>query len=251
MKILLLFFSLFIGLYVVAQTENTKITDSLPEFKNTIRWNITPIAVVGPKSFVFGYERIVKPYQSFSFNIGYLEKAPMTDKDGNPIHIFDQSAKGGFDFAADYRFYFKKRNKKPAPDGLYWGPYTSYYGIWQDATLQLLDGDIIKNTIDYYGSISMYSAGVQLGYQFVIKERFTIDLVFFGPSYTYYDINMKLKYQIKIDPNDPFYQNIIDYITNSNSFLSNVLKNRTLNANGRLKFGYYGFRYGLQIGYRF
>ena len=45
--------------------------------RNTIRWNLTPNFVVGPKSFVFGYERVIKPWQSFSFNIGYMEKAPL------------------------------------------------------------------------------------------------------------------------------------------------------------------------------
>ncbi len=39
--------------------------------KNTIRYNLTP-NMLGFKSVIFGYERIVKPYQSFSINTGYL-----------------------------------------------------------------------------------------------------------------------------------------------------------------------------------
>ena len=251
MKTLLLFMSLFMGLSIVSQTNNEKLTDSLPEFKNTIRWNLTPIVFVGPKSIVLGYERILKPYQSFSINMGYLEKAPWEDEDGNPIHIFDENKKGGFDITGDYRFYIKKRNKHQAPDGLYWGPYAAYYVLWQDAKLQILDGDIVKNSIDFHGVLSMYSLGFQMVYQFLIKDKFTIDLILMGPSYTYFDMNLKLNYQIQIYPNDPFYKDIIEYLRNSNPMLFKFLENKTLSTNGRLKFGYYGFRYGLQMGYHF
>ncbi len=250
MKFKLLILSFLVSFTALAQNR-TSPTDSISGHRNTIRWNLTPMAVIGPKSFVIGYERIIKPYQSFSFNIGYLEKAPMEDLDGNPIHIFDQNNKGGFDFTADYRFYFKKRNLRTAPDGLYWGPYIAYYNLWQDASLQLLDNGIIKNRINYHGRFSMYSAGIQLGYQFLLNDRFTVDLILMGPSYSYYTLNLKLDYEVQIDPSDPFYKEIIDLIMNSNSFISNFLRNQTLNSNGSLRFGYYGFRYGIQIGYHF
>ena len=209
------------------------------------------MAVVGPKSFVLGYERIVKPYQSFSFNIGYLEKSKFTNEEGETIQFFDQDARGGLDISADYRFYFKKENKYLAPHGLYWGPYAAYYGIWQDASVNLLKDGAIINKINYQGSFNMYSIGAQIGYQFVIKNRFTIDLIMMGPSYTYYDINLKLQYEQNIDPDDPFYQDLYNKIKDSSPALASFLKDKTFDASGRLKFSYYGFRYGIQIGYRF
>ncbi len=228
--------------------------DSIPntrEYKNTIRWNITPMAMVGPKSLVLGYERTLGDWQSFSINAGYLEKAALEDADGVPLDIFDQNSKGGFDISADYRFYFKKRNKYKAPDGLYWGPYISYIALWQDASVNLIENNMIVNTAYYKGSFDMISLGVQLGYQFIIKDRFAIDLILMGPSYSYYDINLALSYDHLISSDDPFYQELYQLINNASPVLGSFIKNGSIDANGRMRFAYYGFRYAIQFGYRF
>ena len=220
-------------------------------YKNTIRWNITPMAVVGPKSIVLGYERMVSDWQSFSINIGYLEMAPFTNEEGETIHIFDENKKGGFDFSADYRFYFKKRNKFKAPDGLYWGPYAAYYGLWSDASIKIIDNGVMKNTANINSGFHMISGGVQLGYQFVLKERFTIDLMLMGPSLTYYNMNATLDFDLDVDPNDPLYKEIYDKILDLSPTLANFVENREFSTNGKLNFLSYGFRYGIQLGYRF
>ena len=212
---------------------------------------MTPMAVVGPKSLVLGYERIVKPWQSFSINIGYLELAPYTNEDGEVIEFFDESKDGGFDISADYRFYFKKRNKFAAPDGLYWGPYAAYYGLWKDASVKIIDNGVIKNSANMDGSFHMISGGVQLGYQFVIKERFTIDLILMGPSLTYYSLDATLDFELDVNPDDPIYKEIYDKILAESPTLANFVKNKEFSAGGRLKFLSYGFRYGIQLGYRF
>ena len=219
--------------------------------KNIIRWNITPMMIVGPKSIVLGYERVLKNNQSFSINLGYLEKQAFEDVEGNPIQIADQVSRGGVDITADYRFYMRKRNKWPAPDGLYLGTYLAYYSIWHDASLNLIENNSIKNTVFYNANLSLYSVGLQLGYQFVFKKHITIDLILLGPSYTYYDINMGLNFRYNIDPDDPFYQDLMDFVEGNDSFLSQFIKNQSFDANGRLKFSYYGFRYGVQLGYNF
>jgi len=225
--------------------------DSTSARKNIIRWNVTPMFVVGPKSLVLGYERLLENSQSFSINLGYLETSPMTNEEGDPIQFFDESNKGGMDISLDYRFYFKKRNKYPAPDGLYWGPYASYYGVWQDASINLIDNDVIKNTANYKGRLNMYNVGVQLGYQFILNKKFSIDLILMGPSFSFYDLNMNLTFEKDIKTDDPFYQDLFEKIKDSSPWLSQFIKNQKFEANGRLKFGYYGFRYGVQLGYHF
>lgn len=246
MKILLTF------IIAISISLNINAQDTLvSKYKNTIRWNITPMAVVGPKSLVLGYERMVNPWQSFSINIGYLELAPYTNEDGEVIEFFDESKDGGFDISADYRFYFKKRNKFAAPDGLYWGPYAAYYGLWKDASVKIIDNGVVKNTANMTGDFHMISGGVQLGYQFVIKDRFTIDLILMGPSLTYYSLNATLDFELDVDPNDPIYKEIYDKILAESPALANFVKNKEFSAGGRLKFLSYGFRYGIQLGYRF
>ena len=245
--LLLLSFTILTG-YQALYANNQ---DSTKVKRNIIRWNLTPMFVVGPKSLVLGYERITRPGQSFSINLGYLETSPFTNSEGDVIEIFDESNKGGIDISIDYRFYFKKRNKYPAPDGLYWGPYVSYYSVWQDASIRILDVNTVKNTAFYNSRFNMYNIGLQLGYQFIIKKRFSIDLMLMGPSYSYYDFNMNLRFETDINEDDPFYQDLFEKIKDYSPFLSNFIKDQKFEANGRLKFGYYGFRYGVQLGYHF
>lgn len=245
--ILFIFTLLLLGMQSIYATKS----DSTKTRKNIIRWNPTPMFLVGPKSIVLGYERVTLPNQSISLNIGYLEKSPMTDKDGIPIKIFDQSARGGLDISLDYRFYFKNRNKYPAPDGVYWGPYTAYYGIWQDASLNIMDNNVVTNTVHYSGKFQVFSLGLQIGYQFIIKDRFSIDLVLVGPSYSYYDLQLNLKFNNTININDPFYEDLMNYLQDNSSFLSEFIKNQSFSANGRLNLNYIGFRYAIQFGYHF
>ncbi len=247
-KFILLLLSIIFAFGNILFAQETKDTN---DYKNTIRWNLTPIFVVGPKSLVFGYERIIKPHQSFSINIGYLEKSPFKNEKGEPIQFFDQQSKGGFDFSADYRFYMKKENKYKAPHGIYWGPYISYYGIWQDASINIFENSSHVNTVSYKGNFNIYNIGIQIGYQFVIRKKITIDLILVGPSYSQYDLNMNLSFDNPIDTDDPFYQNLYEIIKDSSPALANFLKQEQFEASGRLKFWYYGYRYGLQIGYRF
>ena len=183
--------------------------------------------------------------------MGYLEKAPLTNSEGEAIQFFDQTTRGGFDISIDYRFYFKKRNKFPAPDGLYWGPYTSFYELWQDASINIIDKSAIKNTAHYNADFKIFNLGLQLGYQFVFKNRFTVDLMLVGPSFSYYNFNMNLKFDTDIDSDDPFYKDLYDKIVSSSPFIGEFIKNRNFEADGRLKFGYYGYRYGVQLGYHF
>jgi hypothetical protein len=245
--LIIIYISLFSHISSTYATDN----DSTKVYKNIIRWNITPMFVVGPKSIVLGYERVLHNNQSVSMNVGYLEKAPLTNAEGEKIEFFDQSTKGGFDVSVDYRFYFKKRNKFPAPDGLYWGPYSSFYQLWQDASINILDNNTIKNTAFYKADFKIYNLGIQLGYQFVFKNRFTVDLMLVGPSFSYYNLNMNFKFETSIDDDDPFYQDLYDKIVSVSPFIGEFIKQGNFEAEGRLKFGYYGYRYGVQLGYHF
>jgi hypothetical protein len=75
-----------------------------------------PFPVLDQKNINISYERILSPYRFFSVNAGYFElpAAGLFDS----LYLTNTSNKGGV--SGDYRFYFQKRNKHFAPDGLYW-----------------------------------------------------------------------------------------------------------------------------------
>ena len=250
MKNKLVLFILFVISYSMFAQEQDTIAHS--NKKNTIRWNLTPMFIIGPKSIVLGYERVITPHQTASINIGYLEKAPFEDKYGNVVFLFDDVERGGYDISIDYRFYFKNRNKRLVPDGVYWGPYFSYINLWYSGESTIYDDNGISiNTIGINTDLKMYSVGLQLGYQFVIKNRFTVDLIFIGPSYTHYSAKLKFNAKTELDENSEFYQNTKEILEKLVPGGSIILNEQEVTSSGKVDFDYFGFRYVIQIGYRF
>ena len=221
------------------------------ERKNIIRWNLTPMAVIGPKSIVLGYERVLKNHQSISINIGHLELPPFTNREGEVIQLMDDAKRGGFDVSIDYRFYFKNRNKFPAPDGLYWGPYASVYNLNYEGNSAVFENNIQINTVGIDAGLTMYSIGAQLGYQFVLKDRFSIDLMLMGPSFTRYAFDLSFDSDIALDPNDPFYIALERLLSTLVPGSEIILDGADFHAKTNTSFNYFGFRYGIQIGYVF
>lgn len=221
------------------------------ERKNIIRWNVTPMAIVGPNSFVFGYERVITPHQSASINLGYLELRPFVNRQGKEIQIFDNASRGGFDVSIDYRFYFKNRNVKPAPDGVYWGPYFSYYHLNFEGRGEFLEDGSVPNSLTVKSDFDMMSLGVQLGYQFIIKKRFSIDLILMGPSYTFYTLDNSFDFGTAVDENSDVYQRIKEIYEKLVPGADLVLDDVDFRSSGRVKFRTAGFRYGIQFGFVF
>ena len=231
-------------------TQNDSIT--VKERKNIIRWNLTPMAIVGPKSLVFGYERVLKNNQSISLNVGYLEMAPRVNEMGETVQLIGDVKRGGFDVSLDYRFYFKNRNKFPAPDGLYWGPFASIYNLTFQGQSNVYDDSGSKiNTVGLDVGLTMYSLGAQLGYQFIIKDRFSVDLMLMGPSFTQYAFKMEFDAAVALDPNDPFYIGMEKLFNKLVPGSAIVLDGAQFNARTNTEFSFFGFRYGVQVGYVF
>lgn len=248
-KLLLITFLLF-GHFAMGQSDSLE-TKKRPYPKNIIRWNLTPMAVIGPKSLVFGYERIFDNQQSMSINLGYLELRAPVNRFGERINWFSSNERSGFDISVDYRFYFKNRNKYPAPDGLYWGPYTSLYNLnFKGESNYSQNGS--TNRINVESKFYMINVGVQLGYQFLIKERFSIDLMLMGPSFSAYRFNLDIDSQIKLDPNNEYYDLLKDFFSGLVPGSEVILDGVDFSAStGRVSYNGLGFRYGVQIGYAF
>ncbi len=87
--------------------------------------------------------------------------------------------------STEYRFYLGKRNRRPAPDGVYLAPYLSYYGFHFKNGI-----NILRTTVDQgasiKGDLNVINAGITLGYQFIFWKRLSVDLVLFGPSLSTY-----------------------------------------------------------------
>ncbi len=118
--------------------------DTFPEGykRNLIKWNVTPFFLWSKKNINISYERILSPYRSFSINAGYFEM-PSTGL-FDSLNIKSANKKGGFSISGDYRFYFKNRNKRFAPDGLFWGVYGSYHYYTFNNDIEVIEDSTSK-----------------------------------------------------------------------------------------------------------
>lgn len=250
--------SLFVIILVVLvsfQAEAQKgyeFSDTVKYKKNVIRWNMTPFILWSTNNINFSYERVLKPYRSFSVNAGYFVLPSFTSgRLLDSLNITHNNSKSGFSLAGDYRFYFKKLNLGMAPAGLYWGVYTAYYFYQFENSADILDNDIVQSTINFGGKFNIVSAGIELGYQFIIKERLSIDIVFLAPSITAYTSKLKLKSDMSIDEENEYLQKIYDALAAKIPGFDELAKSGYSSESGvNTNFGL-GIRYMIQVGYRF
>src|SRR5689334_16911247 len=92
-------------------------TDSLRpmrQYKNVIRYNLSGALIFGfDKYVVFGYERVIKPNQSISVNVGGVSLPKLISVNTDSFSLQKDNKSNGFNVSVDYRFYLGKENKYP------------------------------------------------------------------------------------------------------------------------------------------
>lgn len=250
---------LFVILFVVLLSHTSEaqkgyeFSDSVKYKKNIIRWNMTPFLVWSSNNINFSYERVLKPYRSFSVNAGYYVLPSLTNgRLLDSLNVTNNNSKSGFNLAADYRFYFKKLNLGMAPAGLYWGVYSAYYFYQFENSADIIDNDIVKSSVTFGGKLNIISAGVELGYQFIIKERLSIDIIFLAPSITAYSTKLTFNSDgLEINEDNEYLQKIYDAVAARIPGFENLVQNGYTKDSGFNTNVGLGVRYMLQVGYRF
>lgn len=240
---------------VLAGNKKPDSTDLVPVLKpihkNVIKFNPTPMLLWGSiKNITFSYERIVKPSQSFSVTAGFLEYPRLLEDTVAQIISLGDRRKYGVNLAAEYRFYPLKRNRRPIPDGLYIGPYASYYGNRFEN-----DFDILNTTIDQNGkyvcNINIVNLGFELGYQFIFWKRLSIDLLLFGPSLSYYSANLRVEGQLDPDEIENINKEVVEKLFDRFPALGQLFSGETLSKSGFRSVFSTGLRYSISIGFHF
>jgi len=243
-----LVFLFIMAAFSFGQTD--KNDDFSQQKKNIIRWNITPM-IVDVTNLTLGYERLIRPNQSISINVGLLLFPEFLDNDSLEVSYVTHGNRFGFSMAIDYRFYLSKRNVKPAPDGLYIGPYFTHYQYRFDNVLRLIDNENIVNDLKTDASFSMTSIGFELGYQFIFWDKLSLDLIMVGPSLSYYRGKVQLEGDLGIDEDGEDYQYIKDQILKKYPWMETFVDLDAINTGGSFNSFGMGFRYVIQIGYHF
>jgi hypothetical protein len=203
------------------------------------------------KSLIFGYERTIGRSQSFSIDIGTIGIGPFKGN-GNldSVKLIDNSNDKGIHISADYRFYLKKENKFEAPRGVYIGPYYAYNRFSRGNTWNLalasLNGNLNTNM-----RLNINTIGAELGYQFILWKRFSVDLVMVGPGVGFYNIKTSLDTDISEADQALVFEKINDYLNDKIPGYDFVIKEGEFKRKGSINTTSLGYRYIVNIGFRF
>jgi hypothetical protein len=225
-------------------------SDSVKHLKNSIRINVTNPMLFGSKYNVLGYERVVTDHQTFSVGIGRFALPKFRESDLDSLGLTDRYHDKGFHLSLDYRFYLKTENKYLAPRGIYLGPYYAFNYFNRELTWEL-------NTSGFSGEVksdvtlTTNLVGLQLGYQFVLWNRLSIDMILMGPGVWFF--NLKTDFSNSLPPEDEAL--LLEEI---NAMLEEKFPGKDLAVTGN---GFeaskttstktMGFRYMINIGFRF
>lgn len=217
--------------------------------RNTIKVDVAS-NVLYRNAFILSYERTTKSNQSFGVSAGY-QQFPQLLSMGESIRAVKEVDRGGFRVGGEYRFYLGKENKYNAPRGVYLGPYAGFNMFNNERNIEVtLENGNVK-TGNLQSDLSLLHVGVQLGYQFVIQNRWTIDIVFIGPSVARYGAELKLDGDFSAEERQEYLDQILQGMIERFPLLGDLVQDQSVKRNGTTDFWSFGYRYQLSLGYHF
>jgi len=247
-------FSVVFLMNVVQAQHRKNAFDSSYHHKNNIKINLSPY-IIYDNPIVLSYERSVSKYQTFSITAGTLKFPSLGLLDISNVQFRNEKSASGYTFGGDYRFYLKKENKYMAPHGVYLGPYFSYFNFSNGRSATFTDSAGNQSDFDLSTKISLLNIGIELGYQFVIWDRLTIDLIMIAPSLTSYVAYFNLNGNINGAHEGQINQEVLQAILNHFPFLNKLVSNKNISysgvANSRNAVWAPGLKFSIFLGYRF
>jgi hypothetical protein len=243
-------FLIIIGIPAIAQNDQ----EVQKEFKNTIRYNISNPSLLGFENIIFGYERIVGQHQSFSLEIGQ-NKLPyfVLGEEGSrteELDLISNGKGGGLHIAGDYRFYLKSENKFHAPRGVYIGPFYSFNSFKRSNGWELNSDNFQGNVgTDLY--LRVHTIGGELGYQFQLGKRLMLDFTVFGPGIGFYKVEAGTDTDLSPEDELLFYEKLNEILSERIPGFSNLITGEGFVKTGSTNTISYGYRFMINIGYRF
>lgn len=235
-----------------AQTTDTEVKPER-EFKNTIRFNVTNPLIFGGKSIIFGYERQLKNNRSFSINIGQASLSPFDFLDDTELKAKSILSENGFHISGDYRFYLSGLNKYNAPRGVYLGPYYSYNTFNKQHSWEFTKEGSVPQIVETDLRINIHTIGFELGYQFVFWKRFAVDMILVGPGIAGYKLKADVGGNLSDEDRQLFFDKLNEALKDKFPGYSGTVGNDSgeFQKTGAKSTTSLGYRYMIQIGYRF
>lgn len=224
------------------------------DLKNTVWFNLTNPVLLSDKSLIFGYERILGPKQSFTFNIGETSLPDFSLVDLNiqndNLTLSKNTKDKGANLSVDYRFYLLKVNRYNAPRGVYFAPYYSY-NFFERTNTWTLHSDAFDGDLNTKLRLDIHTLGGELGYQFVFWRRLALDFILFGPGMAQYTFKANISTTLNADDQAELFQVLNDYLAEKFPGYNFVIDDQEFKKSGSTKTTTFGFRYMIHLGFRF
>ena len=221
------------------------------EFKNTVHFNVTNPVIFGGRSLVFGYERILNKRRSFTINIGQAAFPSLNIINSDSIKANTLRDQKGFHLSGDYRFYLAKENKYNAPRGVYIGPYFSYNYFEKDHLWDLKTTAGGTVSVESNTNFTISTLGVELGYQFVFWDRLSVDMILAGPGIAGYKLEAALGTNLSEADRQKFFEKLNEALADKFPGYNVAVDEGEFKKKGSTNTTTFGFRYLIQVGFRF
>jgi hypothetical protein len=149
--------------------------EPIPIYNNALRWHI---ASVGALNASFGYERKIAPRLSLNIGLSGLASPKVFERPA--LTTLSIGRFSGFAITPELRFYVRKNTT--AFKGFYAAPYFRYSAYKVPLVFSSLG--MLPVVAEGKMYLRNYSAGVQLGYQWLLGRKIVVDWFFFGPKIT-------------------------------------------------------------------
>lgn len=199
---------------------------------------------------VFGYERVLKNGNSISMNAGRAVLPRIIDFSTDDANLTGTRENKGVNFSVDYRFYLKKENKYPSPRGVYIGPYYSYNKFERTADWRLDNSNGSTSNATAVTKLGIHTIGFEVGYQFALGKRFTLDLVMIGPGWANYKLNTGIASDLTPEQKEKLLNAAQQLLSQKFPGMDFVFSDASIDSNGNLNTWSGGYRYIIHIGFR-
>lgn len=239
--------------------ENTNKTEETTKVekvrKNTIRVNVTNPILINASNTIIGYERTLGEHQSFSIDFGINRLPNFKERDfvideTTTLSNRNNGEEIGIHATADYRFYLAKENKHRAPRGIYIGPYISHNSFKRGNEWYLKSPDF-DGRVDTDLKFTLNTIGFEMGYQFVIFDRLALDFIMIGPGLSKYNFELKSNSNLSQEDKELLYGKINDFLAEKIPGYDLVIDSDGLKKEGSFNTTSLGYRFMINIGYRF
>lgn len=223
--------------------------DTVKNYKNTIYFNITNPVLFDWKFTIIGYERVINKHQTISASIGRVS-LPRFSFLSDSLGLKDQYNEWGIHFSFDYRFYLQKENKYLAPRGVYIGPYYAFNHYSRDLTWSLNTGTSKGDVMTGF-DLTANLIGAQLGYQFILWNRLSLDLVLMGPGLWHFNLKSHFNTTLPSEDEALLLEKLNELLKDKFPGTDFTIKGGDFEVKKNTSTTVMGLRYMVNIGFRF